>query len=90
LKSAGHAAVPGAVREERAIDARCLGLGVSWRRHWFAVAHASSIQDVPSVRGLREVEAVLAALDVDTKEKVQVTQIFDGELRFEAAADVLV
>jgi hypothetical protein len=36
------------------------------------------------------VEAVLAALDVDTKEKVQVTQIFDGELRFEAAADVLV
>jgi hypothetical protein len=58
---------------------RDLGGGFSRSGHRFAICHASTVENVEGVCGLREEEAVAHALDVDTQEVVHRPHVFHGE-----------
>jgi hypothetical protein len=79
LESSSDAAVECAVARLFAIISRQLGLRVYWGHRRFAIGHSCALQDIFSVLRLCEEEAIPVPANLNTKEKVQVIEILDGE-----------
>jgi hypothetical protein len=89
LESPGQAAVGGRVTDGGARVGGYLGLSVDRHGAGLAVAHASVLEDIPSVLTLVEEKVVDSLLHHDVEEVAEGTEVLHGELLLESCSDTL-
>jgi hypothetical protein len=89
LESPNQATVGGQVADGGVGVSGGLALSVDWRGAGLAVAHASTLKDIPSVLALVEEEVVGSLLHRDAEEVVDGTEVLHGKLLLESRSGML-